>query len=82
MKKVLFSALILGLVFTTSCNKDDDGGGDDGCQTCDGYTIEGIDFPEQRVCEDDNGNAVVDGQDTGTDYDQYIEALETFTNCN
>ncbi len=27
MKKLLFSALILGLVFTTSCNKDDDGGG-------------------------------------------------------
>ncbi len=27
MKKLLFSALIVGLVFTSSCNKDDDGGG-------------------------------------------------------
>lgn len=54
MKKVLFSALILGLVFTTSCNKDDDGGGKSCEQRIEDINDAGSDYienPSVSNCE-------------------------------
>ena len=48
MKKVLFSALILGLVFTTSCSKDDDGGGKSCAQLLDDVEQEIMDYGENQ----------------------------------
>lgn len=74
MKKLILSAaLIAGVSFFTACNNDDDGGNNNtngGCLTCTmsagGMTI------EQDVCEGENGNAFVDGTDSGMAYDDYI----------
>lgn len=83
MKKLAFSALILGLFFTVSCNKDDDGGGgNDNCQTCEAYEFGGVNIPSEEVCEGENGNAFVDGNDTGMSFDDYITTMEVITNCN
>ncbi|HET8804763.1 MAG TPA: hypothetical protein VFM72_09305 [Aequorivita sp.] len=54
MKKVLFSALILGLVFTTSCNKDDDGGGkscEQRIEDINEAAAEYVDNPSTNNCE-------------------------------
>ncbi len=55
MKKLVFSAMILGLVFTTSCNKDDDGGSSKSCaDRIDDITEAGTDYienPTNSNCE-------------------------------
>lgn len=47
------------------------GGGNGDCVTC---VAMGMEMPE--ICEGDNGNAVIMGQDTGVDYDQYVEGIQ------
>lgn len=55
------------LAFTASC-KDDDS---PSCTQCSSDNT--IPF---EVCREGNGNASVNGEDTGTDYDVYISGLE------
>jgi len=65
LKKILFFIVIL--VVVVSC-KDDDSFS---CTTCN--SSQTIAF---EVCEDSNGNASVNGENTGTSYDIYIAGLE------
>lgn len=67
MKKTfLITAIICGLsVF--SCKKDDSVS----CTTC--SSPETSDF---QVCKESDGNASVNGQNTGTPYDTYVSGLE------
>ena len=61
--------LALCLVCTTclfSCKKDDD----KTCSTCRSELT-----PSFELCRESNGNASVNGQDTGTDYDLYLDDL-------
>ena len=53
--------------FFFSCKKDDTRS----CTTCN--SPETFEF---EVCRESNGNASVNGEDTGTDYDIYISGLE------
>ena len=82
MKKLVLSAAIFGLIFATSCSKDDDGGGKE-CVTCNtsGITVE--------YC--DNGDGTMDmtvgGQTettelAGTSFNDYINALRQMGMCN
>lgn len=86
MKKVIFSLAVVGLIFASSCKKDDDSNSDDGCQTCDAFDIkvngETQTTPEQEVCEGDNGNAFVNGVDTMQTFSDYITAYELLSDCN
>lgn len=86
MKKLLFSAAIMGLLFTASCNKDDDGGGKN-CETCkismSGSTI------STEYCDNGNGTMqmTVNGQTEtvdleGMSFDEYIKALRASGMCN
>ncbi|MCG2417479.1 hypothetical protein K8089_00490 [Aequorivita sp. F47161] len=61
----LIVAIITGLS-VISCKKDEGGS----CTTC--ASPQTADF---QVCEKSNGNAAVNGQDTGTAYDVYIQGL-------
>jgi len=86
MKKFIFGILVVGVAFV-ACKKDDGGGNtDDGCQTCASYELEvngqTTTVPEVEVCELANGNAEVNGQDTGIDFSDYIDGLEFFTTCS
>lgn len=56
MKKLLFSALVLALA-VTSCKKDDDGGDDRNCQTCD-LTAQGTTVTS-RFCDNGDGTMEV-----------------------
>lgn len=57
-------------------------GGGGGCVTCDAYEIMGQTMPAMEICENEAGNAVVMGQDTGTPFDQYVQAVEMMTTCD
>lgn len=78
MKKVLFSALVLGLMFTTSCKSDDDNNdAAPACQTCE---IIGI---SSEYCDNGDGTMTVTtaGQDqsvdlNGSSFADFIAALE------
>ncbi|HAV55101.1 MAG: hypothetical protein CL527_06875 [Aequorivita sp.] len=71
-KSVLIIALFLSLA-VISC-KNDDGVS---CTTC--SSAETSDF---QVCEEKDGNASVNGQNTGTPYDTYVSGLESAgANC-
>lgn len=59
--------LLLLLIFCFSCKKDDS----PSCVLC--SSSETLQF---EVCREGNGNASVNGQDTGTAYDQYLTDLE------
>lgn len=63
-------ALLAGLAFV-SCNKDDDGGSNN-CVTCE---AEGI---STEICESENGNVIIAGQETQINFDEYVEGLD----CN
>ena len=65
MKKILFTIVILFIII--SCKEDDSVT----CTTCN--SPQTIAF---QVCEDSNGNASVNGENTGTSYDVYIADLE------
>ncbi|WP_313112815.1 hypothetical protein [Aequorivita sediminis] len=67
MKKVYFITGIICILFVSSCKKDDGRS----CTTCSSPST--LDF---EVCEESNGNASVNGQDTGTPYGTYISGLE------
>lgn len=82
MKKLVLSMVLLAGLTIVSCSKDDDGGSNSGCVTCDSYTVMGMEMPEQEVCKGENGNAFVDGEDTEMTFDTYVNALETQTECN
>ena len=64
MKNILYTILLL--VFITSCKEDDSVT----CTTCDSPQT-----PPFEVCNESNGNASVNGEDTETRYDIYIEGL-------
>ncbi|MEZ4778071.1 MAG: hypothetical protein R2786_01655 [Flavobacteriaceae bacterium] len=64
-KLSFFIFLFAGLCF--SCKKDDS----HTCTTCN--SSQTFEF---EVCRESNGNAFVNGEDTGTNYDVYIAGLE------
>lgn len=65
MKKFLLTLLLVALV---SCSSDDD---DNNCITC---KVEGISFGD--ACKGENGNAFLEGEDTGIAFEEYAEAME------
>jgi hypothetical protein len=65
MKNSALLLLILTLCY--ACKKDDS----PSCISC--SSPETVPF---EVCREGNGNASVNGQDTGTSYDQYMADLE------
>tara|TARA_R110000772_G_scaffold115018_1_gene219748 strand:+ start:187 stop:411 length:225 start_codon:yes stop_codon:yes gene_type:complete len=73
MRKVPFIVAIIFILLLTSCKKDEGGN----CTTC--SSPQTADF---QVCEEGNGNASVNGQNTGTPYETYISGLvEAGANC-
>jgi hypothetical protein len=66
MKNTFLIVAIISCLSILSCKKDEDGS----CTTC--SSPQTADF---QVCEKANGNAAVNGQDTGTAYDVYIQGL-------
>lgn len=66
MKKIKPLLILLLLLVGFSCKKDDAAG----CASC--YAFETGSF---EVCQERNGNASVNGQDTGVPYDVYISDL-------
>lgn len=67
MKNSYLIIAIICVLAVISCKKDDGGS----CTTC--SSPETADF---QVCEESNGNASVNGQNTGTPYDVYIQGLQ------
>ncbi len=65
MKKIVYTFLVLMIV--VSCEDDDSVS----CTTCNSPQTTSF-----EVCEESNGNASVNGEDTDTRYDIYIEGLE------
>lgn len=73
MKKLSIIALFFVGAAVFSCKKDDGRS----CTTC--SSPETADF---QVCEESNGNASVNGEDTGTDFNTYIQGLrDAGANC-
>lgn len=68
MKRLHFTILLAIVFFMHSCKKEDSVS----CVTC--TSPETAEFV---VCEESNGNASVNGQDTGTDFGTYISGLES-----
>jgi len=65
--------LVLASIFALlSCEKDDQK-----CTTCTTSNQEEI-----AICELENGNAEVNGQDTGQEYDTYIDIIEDTGSCD
>lgn len=67
MKKFSLLFAIACIFFIFSCKKDDGRS----CTTC--SSPETANF---EICEESNGNASVNGQDTGTSFDAYISDLQ------
>ena len=67
MKKISILIAIFSSLSIFSCKKDDG----ISCTTC--TSPETSDF---QVCKQNDGNASVNGQNTGTPYDAYISGLE------
>lgn len=65
---LLAGVLILGVIVMFSSCKEDDS---PSCVQCTADTT--IPF---EVCRENNGNASVNGEDTGTNYDMYVSGLE------
>ena len=65
MKQLLITLFIFGSLF--SCKEDDSVT----CTTCNSPQTTSF-----EVCRESNGNASVNGDDTGTNYDVYITGLE------
>ena len=63
----LFSPFILSLLLLLSACKDDDSLS---CTTCNNPQTVAF-----ELCRNGDGNAVVNGEDTGTDYDVYRDDL-------
>jgi hypothetical protein len=58
---------ILSVMLMGSCKEDDAST----CQTCRSETT-----PDFELCRESGGNASVNGQDTGTEYEVYLQALQ------
>ncbi len=67
MKPFIIFLLISAALFT-SC-KDDDSRS---CTICNSEVTANF-----ELCQESNGNASVNGEDTGTDYDLYFENLQS-----
>ncbi|MRT15407.1 hypothetical protein F3C99_00365 [Vitellibacter sp. q18] len=67
MKKNLFFLFVAGCLVQFSCKKDEGVS----CTTCSSPETSSF-----QVCEENDGNASVNGQNTGTPYDSYISGLE------
>lgn len=71
MKKLILSAALLAGMTFVACSSDDDKGGN--CKNCK------VTFEEQtetfKVCKNSDGNATVGGQDTGFEYEEYIDMM-------
>lgn len=67
MKRLIFILAFTSFLSTFSCKKDENRS----CTTC--SSAETLNF---QVCEESNGNASVNGEDTGTPYNVYIAGLE------
>ncbi len=65
MKNHLLAIVVF--LFLFSCKKEDSVT----CNTCN--SLQTTSF---EVCRESNGNASVNGEDTGTSYDEYITGLE------
>ena len=65
-RSAILGATLIALFVLVGC-KSDDGGG---CTVCQSDQTAAFD-----VCKDGNGNASVNGENTGTDYDVYIADL-------
>jgi len=64
---------VISMASLLSCKKDDE-------KTC--ITCASDQTPAFELCRESNGNASVNGQDTGTDYDLYFDNLTAAgTNC-
>ena len=71
MKKL--AILLLFTITAVACNKDDDRT----CRFCSSDQT-----PEFELCKESNGNASVNGEDTGTNYEAYFSDLvEAGANC-
>lgn len=64
MKKTIL--LLLFVVTALACNKDDERT----CRFCSSDQT-----PEFELCREPNGNASVNGEDTGTSYEAYLNDL-------
>lgn len=67
MKKLLFGAAIMGLLFTTSCKKDDDGGG----KTC-----------EARALDISNAAQAFAANPNSANCEKYRSALQSYLDAN
>ena len=73
LKRLTIFVGIVCLTSFSSCKKDDE-------KTC--ITCSSDQTPAFELCRESNGNASVNGQDTGTDYDLYFDNLTAVgTNC-
>ena len=71
MLRVLFTFLVITLF--ASCNKDESRS----CTTCTSDLTAAF-----EVCKESDGTASVNGENTGTSYDAYLDALqETGASC-
>lgn len=71
MKKL--SVLLFSSIILAACNKDEDRV----CRFCSSDQT-----AEFELCREPNGNASVNGEDTGTDYEAYLDDLvEAGANC-
>lgn len=71
MKKTIFFLLLATALF--SCGDDDERT----CRFCSSDQT-----PEFELCQESNGNASVNGEDTGTNYQAYLDGLvEAGANC-
>jgi len=69
LKKTISSLLLICIFFTSSCKEDDTS-----LQSC--VTCNSPQTTPFEVCENSSGNAMVNGEDTGTEYSVYIEGLK------
>lgn len=86
MKKLVLSAAILGLIFTTSCSKDDDGGGKV-CETCN-MSLMGTSITTE-YCDNGDGtmDVTVNGETEtvnleGVSFNDYIDTMRQTGMCN
>ncbi len=69
MKKITLSLIIITSLIIVSCKNEDDALSS--CRTCNSSQTTPF-----EVCENSGGNATVNGEDTGTQFDVYIADLE------
>lgn len=73
VKKVKYLGLIIGIILFLSCSKDDKVS----CVSCVSENT-----PVFELCKESNGNASVNGEDTGVKYEVYLANLqETGVTC-